>query len=766
MLVYSGGHMKSHMHKTGVETDVPPAMPVEHSDHPRQPVDHLPRKPEESVSAILQCGHTCWRTASADQAAFLIDGEVYFRAFRDVAVQAKQSIYIAGWDLDTQVELVRGGQEASPWPSKLGEFLAALLRRKRRLKIYVLNWDFAMIYALEREWMPTVQAGWNGHRRLFYRVDGQHPLGASHHQKLVVIDDSVAFIGGLDLTKSRWDTSAHEALDTRRVDADGQAYPPFHDVQMMVAGEAASALGDLFRARWQVATRRRLSKPARRPVADLWPTTLTPDLDQCEVGLMRTQPGFAGKAEVREIEQAYLEAIKRARHSIYIESQYFTSHAIGRAVASRLSEHQGPEVVLVLRHNCDGWLERQTMDSLRAKVLHDLELADHYGRLFVCAPTVPGSQGSEWVAIHSKLLIVDDAFLCLGSANCSNRSMGFDTECNLAIESKGERRLQTVIAGLRNRLLGEHLGVEPARLAEQVERHGSVIQAIAALRGGRRSLETGCFIGNDVPEVIPEQRLVDPERPMGLDDVLGTIVPVPERHQLGRRLLAGYLLLGTVGILALVWRWMPLDDWIHTSGVMAQLQSLGRSPLGIVTLLGGYVVGGLIAAPITLLIVLTLLACGPWVGMSSALLGSLLSAAALFGLGRALGRYHVQRFAGRRVAYLSRRLAQRGIWAIFLVRMIPVAPFSIVNLVAGSTSISLREFLLGTALGMSPGIVLLSAIMNGLEDTLRAPTPLGLVGVGLFVGMAWSLIRYILRHIPVMRPVPATGTEGMTSPTS
>ena len=148
------------------------------------------------------------------------------------------------------------------------------------------------------------------------------------------------------------------------------------------------------------------------------------------------------------------------------------------------------------------------------------------------------------------------------------------------------------------------------------------------------------------------------------------------------------------------------------------------------------------------------------------MLGSLFSAAALFGLGRALGRYHVQRFAGRRVAYLSRRLAQRGVWAIILVRMIPVAPFSIVNLVAGSTGISLREFLLGTALGMSPGIVLLSAIMNGLEETLRAPTPLALVGVGLSVGMAWGLIRYILRHIPVMRPLPATGTEGVAGPAS
>ena len=87
--------------------------------------------------------------------------------------------------------------------------------------------------------------------------------------------------------------------DPRRVVPTVRRILPFHDVQMMVAGQAASALGDLFRRRWQVVTRRRLPIPARRSVEDLWPRTVEPDLQQCSVGLMRTQPGFAGQAEVR-----------------------------------------------------------------------------------------------------------------------------------------------------------------------------------------------------------------------------------------------------------------------------------------------------------------------------------------------------------------------------------------------------------------------------------------------------------------------------------
>jgi phosphatidylserine/phosphatidylglycerophosphate/cardiolipin synthase-like enzyme len=369
---------------------------------PQQPENHSP---------ILVPGQTCWRIEPAERAAFLVDGEAYFRAFRDAALRAKHSIMIVGWDIDTQVELVREEHPSSDMPTKLGEFLVALLRRRRKLRVYVLNWDYAVIYALERQWMPTAEPGWRRHRRLSYQMDDHHPLGASHHQKLVVIDDAVAFVGGLDLSKSRWDTRAHLSTNPCRVDADGEIYAPFHDVQMMVGGQAAAALGDLARDRWLRATGRRLSAPSGRPVEEVWPAKLTPDLMEWPIAVLRTQPRYEELEEVREIEHTYLSAIKRARRSIYIESQYFTAQAISRALAQRLSEHDGPDVVLVLRQHCDGWLERRTMDSLRARLLHDVELADHYGRLRVYAPVVPGDQGAVPVAVHSKLLIVDDEFV-------------------------------------------------------------------------------------------------------------------------------------------------------------------------------------------------------------------------------------------------------------------------------------------------------------------------------------------------------------------
>ena len=667
---------------------------------------------------------------------------------------------IIGWDLDTRTELIRGASHDDHLPTKLGEFLRTLLRRNRKLRVHVLNWDFAMIYALEREWLPASEPGWGRHPRLFYRVDGQHPLGASHHQKVVVVDDTIAFVGGLDLTKGRWDRRSHSHQDAIRVDADGNPYAPFHDVQMMVSGDVASALGDLVRTRWRKATGRRLAQPGRVPVADLWPAACASDIERCSVGILRTQPAYEGQLEVREIQQAYLDGIKRARQSIYIESQYFTAHSIGRALAARLSEPAGPDVVLVIRHNCDGWLERQTMDVLRAKLLRDLELADHYGRFRVYAPTVPGTNGAAKIGVHSKVLVVDDDFVCLGSANVSNRSMGFDTECNLAIDAAGQPRIRVAIAAFRNGLIGEHLGVRAEVVADQIRLDGSLTRAIETLRGGDRSLEDGCFDNGDAAVVmVPESLLIDPERPMRAEEIVRSVVHLKEREHVSRRLLVGVSLLAGLGAMAAIWRWTPMGEWMNVENLVETVQALGHGPMGFLTLLTGYVLGGFFAIPITVLIVVTVIALGAWLGAPFALAGSLLSALALFSLGRILGRYRVQQFAGRYVAHLSRRLAERGFWAILTIRILPVAPFSMVNLVAGSTPLSFRHFITGTIVGMTPGIVATAVLVDRLEEAVRRPSPLTFGVLGLVIVTAWTLGWYLSRRL--LTPRPPTASAGV-----
>jgi phospholipase D1/2 len=200
-------------------------------------------------ASILKPGHNCWRLAQANRAAFLIDGTAYYPAFRSAVEQATHSVLILGWDINSQLRLVRDAASKTQ-SEELADFLDAVISRQQQLQVHILLWDFAMIYALEREWLPIYRLGWQTHRQLHFEMDDQHPIGASHHQKVVVVDDKVAFAGGFDLSKWRWDTPEHRPNDPRRTEPDGTHYPPFHDVQMLVDGPAAAALGDLARERW------------------------------------------------------------------------------------------------------------------------------------------------------------------------------------------------------------------------------------------------------------------------------------------------------------------------------------------------------------------------------------------------------------------------------------------------------------------------------------------------------------------------------------
>ena len=448
---------------------------------------------------ILSEGRNCWRIAHAARAAFLIDGDAYFTAFRAAALRARESIVIVGWDLDSRERLGRGGggptsgpSDDDDLPAALVPFLNELLTRRPGLQVHVLVWDFSMIFAFEREPLPTYQFALRAHPRLHFHMDGVHPVGASHHQKVVVVDDAVAFAGGIDLTKCRWDTPEHRAVDPRRVDPGGKPYGPIHDVQMVVDGEAAAALGELVRWRWNQATGQPLAVPARRSKRafadarddDGWPPGLRPDVQDVPIAIARTLPAYEDRPAASEVHQLVLDAIAAARRFLYVENQYLTSASVGEALAGRLRDEQGPEVVLVLpRFEC-GWLEQSSMGVLRARMLAHLRNADRHCRLHVYYPTVPGLPSDGCVNVHAKILVVDDRLLRIGSSNLSNRSMGFDTECDLAIEAQTEGgETARAIAGLRNRLLGEHLGVSPDEVAVATAAQGSLVAAIESLRG-------------------------------------------------------------------------------------------------------------------------------------------------------------------------------------------------------------------------------------------------------------------------------------------
>lgn len=682
------------------------------------------------AASILKPGKNCWRTERADRIAFLVDGADFFRAFRETAKQARYSLLIIGWDIDSRVELVKEQNpehEPDGLPVSLGDFLNSLIKRNSQLHIHVLDWDFIMLFAPSREWMPLYKEEWKAHPRLHFHLDDQHPAGACHHQKIVVVDDCVAFAGGLDLTRGRWDTPQHRPCDPRRRDGETDPIPqPYHDIQMMVSGPAAAALGELARERWHCATGEKLAPP-RAPArshlekSGYWPDYLTPDLENTTVAIARTIPRFGNQAEVREVEQLLLDAIAAARDSIYIEAQYFTAQKIGAAVEKRLNEYDGPEIVVLLPEYTDGWLSQNTMDVLRERLFKRLQNADHHHRLRLYCPHVPGLDG-ECVNVHSKIIIIDNELLRVGSANLNNRSMGLDTECDLALEAAGDVRIRGAIDAFRNRLLAEHLGVEPGVVEAHLACDGSLIRAIEALSSSGRTLVPLAFrVTPEMDALIPDTQIVDSDKPLDAEHLIKEVVPEEQREPARRHAALIIALLAAVLGLTAAWHWSPLREWVNINTLAGIASGFEQMPGAPILALGVFIIGGLIAFPLTVLIIVCVLVFGPWQGFLYSLSGAMLSAILMYGLGHLLGRSTVQRFAGRKISELNRRLARRGLLTIIFVRIIPVAPFTVINLIAGASHIRFRDFAIGSAIGLLPGIVGMSLFTDRLAATIQKP---------------------------------------------
>ncbi len=683
----------------------------------------------------------------------LVDADIYFRAVREAIRAARHSIFILSWDIDTRVRLVPEGANDG-FPEPLGDFLHAVVQSRPGLRAYVLNWDFAMLYALEREWLPAYKLGWRTHHRLAFHMDGHHPVGGSHHQKVVVIDDKLAFVGGLDLTRARWDTPEHACNAPLRCDSDGKPHDPFHDVQAMVDGDVAQALGELARQRWQRATGTVPVTATIERARDPWPAQITPDLTDIDVAIARTEPAFDGQLGVFEIRQLHLDAIAGARNNLFFENQYFTSDLICNALSARLKQEQPPEVMIVSPQNQSGWLEQATMGVLRARVHHRLKEADTFGRYRMYCPTLPGLKESSCLNVHSKVFTMDDDLISIGSANLSNRSMAFDTECNLVIEAGGDENRRSIIRAaigrLRNRLLAEHLATEPEQVAAAVDRTGGLHAAVDALQHPGRSMAV--FEPVATPELealVPPQAVFDPEKPIDPEELVEQFVPEDARRPVPRRMIGLGTLAVVLALFAVAWRWTPLSEWVNLASLVSLARSLETLPFTPVAVICSYAIAGLVMVPVTLLIAVTGIVFGPVAGAFYAIGGTLLSAMVTYGLGRWLGRDTVHQLVGPRINRLSRRIARRGIIAMVVVRMLPIAPFTVVNVIAGASHIRFRDYMLGTLLGMTPGIIITVTFVHHLAEAIRNPSP-GTIAVlalvaALLIGSAFGLQRLFSR---------------------
>ena len=430
------------------------------------------------MKRILDVPRNAMVEAEAEQSALLIDARNYYKTVYRALEQAEYYAVISGWQFESGVRLLRG-EDAEPtqYPVGLLDFLGVLCEERPKLQIFILAWDFSIVYAKDRESKQAEKFNAR-HPNIRFLWDSHPFVGASHHQKFVAVDGAVGFIGGIDLCDARWDDCDHRVDHPDRVNVVGDPCKPYHDVQACFTGPIVLSLVDLFADRWRRASGESLYLPpadartrSRYDVGSLSSGAGEP-IGAKHAALSRTQVDTrAEPARAGEVLALFADAIGAARQFIYAETQYFTSRSVAQLLIARMRDAGLPrlEIVVFLPHGADTPMEKLALEDTQEDVLNALvEAARETGHeLRLLYPASRLADGSELATfIHSKILLVDDRFLMVGSPNFTERSVALDSELAISWESTSEDdALSRCICNIRSKLLAEHSGVPAAEWA-------------------------------------------------------------------------------------------------------------------------------------------------------------------------------------------------------------------------------------------------------------------------------------------------------------
>ncbi|MEW6055081.1 MAG: phospholipase D-like domain-containing protein [Bdellovibrionota bacterium] len=370
----------------------------------------------------------------------------YYERLQECLGKAYSYAIFVGWQLDSRIELSTSRHES------FREFLVRLCAEKPDFHIYFLVWDYAYFYVFEREILQSWV--WEGlHERLHFVFDNRHPLGGSHHEKFVIIDGETAFVGGVDICDDRWDSPQHFYSDSRRsLDHEKEEHRPYHDMTVEVRGEVAVDLVEYIGARWRAISS--IPFPERPRMARL------EGAGKYRLLISRTRASVDLRRPllVRESEFLIHDLIRSVRHQLVIENQYYWSPQINDELSTLMRARAGTglKILLVVPAPLNGSTAFRMMGVLQTALLERLEkVAKETRTLFVAGcpyALAPDLSDEKSIYVHSKVAIVDDRYMAIGSANLNNRAFRLDTELNLTLVGETEEtRLR--IARLAKRIV-------------------------------------------------------------------------------------------------------------------------------------------------------------------------------------------------------------------------------------------------------------------------------------------------------------------------
>jgi phosphatidylserine/phosphatidylglycerophosphate/cardiolipin synthase-like enzyme len=378
----------------------------------------------------------------------LIDGERAIAAILDAIRGARSHVHLAGWHVTPTFALERDGARRTTLRDALAELA-------ERIPVRVLVWAGPPLPVFEpkRSDVKRVQEELTRGTRIRCVLDARERTLHCHHEKLVIVDDEVAFVGGIDLTSlsgDRWDSREHPV--------DGRL--GWHDVATRLRGPAVADVALHFRARWQEVAGEPLAAPRPQPSAG---TT--------EVQVLRTVPdgtyAFCRRGDFRILD-AYVRALRSAQRLIYLENQFLWSTEIVDLIAAKLADPPSDElrVLLVLPAR-----PNNGADTTRGQLGRLVEASGDSGRLLATTVSCHSGTRTHPLYVHAKVAIVDDRWLTVGSANLNEHSLFNDTEMNVATcdaELARRTRLQLWSEHLERPL--ERVDGDPTRAIDELWR--------------------------------------------------------------------------------------------------------------------------------------------------------------------------------------------------------------------------------------------------------------------------------------------------------
>ncbi|MBC77697.1 MAG: hypothetical protein CME64_16955 [Halobacteriovoraceae bacterium] len=647
-----------------------------------------------------------------DDPELIICANAYFKTIRQHFEQAQESILICGWSFNMDIVMGEDGKT-------LKEVLFSL---PETVKVKILIWDYPIFYVADRDPFIGLSIALQNKSNIHFERFDFHPLLSSMHSKMVVVDNKDLFVGGIDLDLERRDGEYNKSDDPVRVDKDGEVFKPFRDYAFHFKSQNTKKFSSFFDQLWE-------SQAGQKSFLET-----NHSEGEGNVLFSRTIPKFKGNPQDRSSFKMHKWLIQNAQDYIYIENQYLTSEKIVELLVEVLKKENGPEVVIVVSYGKMPFIEKMSMGALLTDYVNTLLSNDPHNRLKIYTLFTGDDNEREYVKIHSKCIIADDRYLKIGSSNINNRSMEFDYELDALYV--GEK-----VVEFKNRIFKTLLGYgEPIDIRKSIiktfelakEKHNKIVEVKDILHDKSIMVEYKDYLPLD-------------KREMTFFERAGQMFITKKRFvMMNYKIVIGAAMLCLAVLGALYVNPGQVDSFVKaflsTFNVESSLLLMGVFFLSYTAL-------GPIFFPLNAYIFL----CGAYLDLGhafiTAIAGALSVASISYWFGAFFGAEIKAESKIEKVKQLKRLLKRNSLLTLVFLRVVPVAPYPLVNMVCGKFRVGFAKYITGTFIGVLPGTTALIFFEKQLIELFQSPSLANIITIAIVVILFLFGMRFVRRRM-------------------